>query len=298
VRLRPELNWPYAIFVGLMFFLMFGFIAYQATFAPFAGGSPAAILLTRIGMVAFSLFAMLFLLNQLRNDSQLEIDDDGISKPTLFGMRVLRWTEIREVRFGGYEVRLLSADTRIVIHPYVYADPYAFMPEIGSRLRHLLPEQPTVSEQRSSSASQDTREGRLRRLLKTVAQPRNLASAGHLAAICFYLLVLRSNQLGLGRYWFVAGVWFGIGMQYASQQLWKRVTAPIPAVVELTWAAIVAAVVLTSATTWDARQSSAVAFCVVLVTLLTLRLLFVWIHMILSAAVEARRASGIKNSES
>jgi hypothetical protein len=32
-------------------------------------------------MDAFCLVTMLLLLNQLRNDSQLELDDDGISKP-------------------------------------------------------------------------------------------------------------------------------------------------------------------------------------------------------------------------
>ena len=103
------------------------------------------------------------------------------------------------------------------------------------------------------------------------------------------MLVLRSDQLGLGRYWLVAGVWFGIAAQYASQHLWKRASAPIAALVEFTWTAVVAAVVLTSATDWHARQRSATAFCVVFVTLLALHLFFAWLQTIITGAIKARR---------
>jgi len=290
VRLRPELYWPYVIFILVVFFLMCGGIVYFATFGSLAGGDTVANLLTRIGMDALCLFTMASLLIQFRNDSQLELDDDGISKPTLFGIRTLRWSEIREVRFNGPEIRLLSADSRIVIHPFVYADRYAFMPEIGRRLRHLLPEQPTLSEQ-PPSAAEEMGQGRLRRLLSTVTLPRNLASYGHLAAVFFYVLVLRTDPLGLGlgRRWLGAGIALAFAAHYASRQLWKRASGRIAAPVEVTWAAVVAAAVLTSPTSWSARQQSAVAFCTVFVGLLVLHLLFEWYRMAISAAIKTRR---------
>jgi hypothetical protein len=285
VRVRPELNWPYMIFLAVTAFLGLGFIAYMAAFSPFRG-SPAEVIWTRIALYAFCLFAFVALVVKIRNDSQFEFDDDGVSKPTLFGIKTLHWNEVLEVRLAWPAVHLVGSDTRITIFPYVYADPYAFMPEIGKRLQHLLSDLPEQSgkagEQLSGQPSSISQTSSSRTSFAEVLRPRNLAMSGHIASICLYVLVFKGYQSWLAGFWGIGAIGLWAAVLHASDLLWKRASARTAVLVEVTWVAIVASAVLTSPASWSERERMFIAFLVAFVALQLLHLLSAWARMSLA----------------
>jgi hypothetical protein len=290
LRFRPELNWPYAIFLIVVSFLGCGFIAFIVTFGPVSGDSPASVLLTRIAIDAACVCAVAALLIKLRNDSQVELDDDGITRPTLIGMRTLRWSEVREVRFDWPALHLVGDDTRIAIYPWVYREPHVLFSEVGKHVRHLLSKQPETQEPPLSPEETSQRPLLLRLLIGLVRHPGNLAGWGHLAAVWFYALVIASYLPRPGRRVFGAFA-FAFATLYISQQLWKRTTPRTAMLADVTWAAILATAVLTAPTTWSTRTDSVIYFSVSVVVLFALHFLTACGLLVIRASLKPRRSS-------
>ena len=138
MQLRPQLNWPYAIIVIAIAFLGLGFIVVMGWLRPFGDLSPTQNVWAQLFVDALCLWAFLGLLNQTRTNLSLVLDDDQVSQATLFGAKTLRWIEVREIRTVAYGIHLHGDHTRIVLAPYAYADPQAFVAEIARHVKHLL----------------------------------------------------------------------------------------------------------------------------------------------------------------
>lgn len=124
-----ELNWAHIILCNLIIGIVVGLTCWIIT-SPMLdetqrikhnnlGWNWSTVLLFDIGFI--SIFVSLLL--KLYFDWKTTYDEYEIRRPSLRGLKVIKWYEIEEVRKVQFGLHLISKKERIVISPFVYKYP-------------------------------------------------------------------------------------------------------------------------------------------------------------------------------
>jgi hypothetical protein len=125
--MKITLNWPYISFVILAALSGLGFIAWGLTDQvyqqwsrglPITGGwSWEIVILVDIGC----LLMFMALCWKVYCDSRLEITDEYISRPSIFGKNVIKWAEVTKFTlFNGVGYHIFEGKKKIVVSPHGY----------------------------------------------------------------------------------------------------------------------------------------------------------------------------------
>jgi hypothetical protein len=134
------MNWPYVAAVLLISMTAIGFIVWQITaqvYRPWAYGvrvccgwtSPLVIMWD-----AVCLLSLLALFWKIYSDAATELGEVDLCRPSIFGIRRIRWSEIVRVERVGFGYHISSKDKKIVVSPYVYRDPDSVMSILRTRI--------------------------------------------------------------------------------------------------------------------------------------------------------------------
>ncbi len=75
------------------------------------------------------------LLSKLYCDWKTTISEESVTRPTPFGVRVIRWTEVTKVEFfSGVGIHIHGPNGKIVISPYAYRNPALVFEQVRERL--------------------------------------------------------------------------------------------------------------------------------------------------------------------
>lgn len=137
---RFRINWPYVAPVALLCTAAIAFIVWQTTaqvYRPWAHDM-------RIGRGwnwpivivwdAISILSLLALFWKIYCDAHTELGEVELCRPSLLGIRRIRWSEIVQVKTVGFGFHLSSKDKKIVVSPYAYRDPASVIAILRTRI--------------------------------------------------------------------------------------------------------------------------------------------------------------------
>jgi hypothetical protein len=140
-EIRFEINWVYILPSVVIAAAGLGFIGWIVTAQvlretmqglPISGGWSWPLV---IGLDLICLGAFLALIWSIHCDSRTQFLDSQLTQPGLFGLRVIRWSEVTGVKvFGGVGYHIHAPGKKIVIAPYAYAKPEAVIAELNRRI--------------------------------------------------------------------------------------------------------------------------------------------------------------------
>lgn len=114
-----------AIFMAVPVGLIFVYVKFMN------GGTTTPSILFYVGFILFFTFPYIPLIIQLMT----KFTDSHIGQPSLFGVKILHWQEIIEIRdLTTAKIILVGSDTKINIIVFVYKFPQELLTEIRSRV--------------------------------------------------------------------------------------------------------------------------------------------------------------------
>jgi hypothetical protein len=125
------MNWWYVGSVLAVTAAAVVFVAWFATapvFSAASAGKPLPEGWSVVSAAVFDGFLVSYLLYLgwvARQCARTEIDEAGISQPSLLGPRRIHWSDVRRVSRSGYGLHIHGERCRIVVTPYAYKDPSA-----------------------------------------------------------------------------------------------------------------------------------------------------------------------------
>lgn len=63
---------------------------------------------------------------KIYRDANTRVGEEGLSQPSLHGLKEIRWSEVRQIRQVGFGLHVSSERTRIVLTPFAYKEPERF----------------------------------------------------------------------------------------------------------------------------------------------------------------------------
>jgi hypothetical protein len=137
---RLPMNWPYVVTAAVIAAAAIGFIIWETT-APVYRASVHG-LPTRggwnwplvIACDAGCLFVLLALYWKIYCDAKTELGEAELSRPSVFGLRRIRWSEVVRVKIVGSGCHVFSKNTKIVLSPYAYRDPDSVLATLSARI--------------------------------------------------------------------------------------------------------------------------------------------------------------------
>jgi hypothetical protein len=137
---KLQMNWPYVVIAALIGTGTIGFIIWGIT-APLYRASVQGLPIrggwnwtTVIGCDVGCLFVLLAFYWKMYCDAKTEIGEAELSRPSIFGPRRIRWSEVVRVKIVGFGCHILSKDKKIVLSPYAYRDPDSVVSLIKVRI--------------------------------------------------------------------------------------------------------------------------------------------------------------------
>lgn len=135
-----QINGPYVAFCVLAAAVGLGFVCWGVTTQPILSPdgrylSPGKHRLFAAVVIGFCLVTFSALLWKLYCDWKTTISEDSVTRPTPFGVRVIRWAEVTKAEvYGGVGIHIHAPDGKIVISPYAYRDPDLVFEQVRERL--------------------------------------------------------------------------------------------------------------------------------------------------------------------
>jgi hypothetical protein len=126
----PRVNWPYIVFIALVGTATLLFIAWAITsqvYGEWSRGIPISQgwnwpIVIGIDLACILLVGALYW--KIYFNAKTTIDGNGISQPSLFGIRTISWSEVTNIGvFGGVGYHVYAGKRKIVITPYAYRNP-------------------------------------------------------------------------------------------------------------------------------------------------------------------------------
>jgi hypothetical protein len=138
---RPPMNWLYVGTAAMVVTIAIAFIGWSITAPAYSAWTkslpvacwwswPTAILWD-VGILCV-LFAFFW---KLYCDANTEIGETELRRPTIFGLRRIRWTEITRIKQVGFGYHVISKDKKIILSPYAYKSPESVIAMLESRIQ-------------------------------------------------------------------------------------------------------------------------------------------------------------------
>jgi hypothetical protein len=140
-RERLPMNWPYVSTAAVIITTAMAVVAWLITAPvcrawtkslPVAGwGSwpPAIIWDVGIFCVLCAFFWKLYC------DANTEMSETELRRPSIFGLRRIRWAEVVRIKQVGFGYHVFSKDNKIVLSPYAYKSPESVISMLTSRIQ-------------------------------------------------------------------------------------------------------------------------------------------------------------------
>jgi hypothetical protein len=144
------MNWPYVAVALLISTAAIVYIAWETTEPvyrswirglPIRGGWSWPIV---IAWDVFYFLVLLALFWKIYCDANTEMGETELSRPSLFGIRRIRWSEVVGVKQVGFGYHVFSRNNKIVLTPFAYRSPESVVSMLQSRI---------VGDQRGSHVS-------------------------------------------------------------------------------------------------------------------------------------------------
>jgi hypothetical protein len=141
-----ELNWVYIITIITLAGGAIGFLCWAIT-SPMLDQTQKAhyeqlgwnwnnILLFDIGLIS----CFIALIVKVYFDLKVEYDEFEIKRPSLKGLKIIKWADVEQIKQVQYGLHLVSMNEKIVISPFAYKDPGKVMEIIkGNILKYKNP---------------------------------------------------------------------------------------------------------------------------------------------------------------
>ena len=140
-REKLSMNWPYVGTVALIVTAVMGFIGWSITAPVFREWTrslpitgcwswPAAIFWDGGILCLLCVFFW-----KLYCDANTEIGETELRRPSIFGVRRIRWAEIIVVKQVGFGYHVISKENKIVLSPYAYKSPKSVISMLESRIQ-------------------------------------------------------------------------------------------------------------------------------------------------------------------
>lgn len=124
-----RINKAYILFIGLVGTCTSTFIGWVITSQVYAQWSHGLPIVggwnwpSVIGLDLVCLWAILALYWKLYADAKTTIDATGITRPSLQGLKTIRWPEVTQITvFGSVGYHVYAGAQKIVVSPYTYCD--------------------------------------------------------------------------------------------------------------------------------------------------------------------------------
>jgi hypothetical protein len=137
---RLPMNWPYVATAALTGATAIGFIVWAITapvYRAWAQGLPirggwnwTLVIVWDTGC----LFLLLAFYWKIYCDANTEIGEAELCRPSIFGPRRIRWSEIVRVEKVGFGYHIFSKNKKIVLSPYAYRYPDSVMSLLRARI--------------------------------------------------------------------------------------------------------------------------------------------------------------------
>ena len=133
-------NWPYVAAVAVASTGTIGFLVWQTTaqvYHPWTHGTPIGrgwswpLVIMWNAIFILSLLALFW---KIYCDAHTELGEVELCRPSLFGIRRIRWSEIVQVKAVGFGYHVYSKDEKIVVSPYAYRDPDSVISTLRTRV--------------------------------------------------------------------------------------------------------------------------------------------------------------------
>jgi hypothetical protein len=127
---KLQINWLYISIVVVISSAALGFIAWGITTQlyrewsqglPISGGWNWPLVIAVDSVCATALCALFW---KIYCDANTEIGIDTLSQPSIFGRRIINWSEVTDIQvFNGVGYHILAHSKKIVVAPYAYMNP-------------------------------------------------------------------------------------------------------------------------------------------------------------------------------
>jgi len=142
---RLPMNWPYVAVVLLISTAAISYIVWETTAPvyrswirglPIRGGWSWPIV---IAWDAFYFLVLLALIWKIYCDANTEMGETELSRPSILGIRRIRWSEVVRVKQVGFGYQVFSRNNKIVLTPYAYRFPDSVVSLLQSRIAENQP---------------------------------------------------------------------------------------------------------------------------------------------------------------